>query len=590
MIVPATLLALALSLVATPAAADAVVVTRAMTANTIMEAFVEDERIVVELEVSDDDETALRDLIAGASSAPNLPVPVSANAGLSIQADGRRLKGTVEQIERRKRIERDEVSGEPLPSAGTENVVFLKLNYPLRTQPEQLIFEPPLTADGYAAVDIGFVVYHRGIAVNDFRYLATGEPLHLDWEDPFYSRFDRRTLNRKYSSPMNIFLYVEPFEVRKEFVVRPLDLARFMDIDIEAHKPIPADQRTELLGELAAFLKDRARVTIDGEQPDPILDRIHFLQRGLRMTRVVTPDEPVDGTSAIIGAIFVYPVDGIPKDVRLTWDLFDDRITRVPASATDEAGPMPSFLTPDDAELHWVNYLKGSILPGELEVRVPQSHISVPLAVLVAVLGGIALLIAAVRRRSWVLGLAAVMLAFGGWLAQPMGGALYIAVPASIRTPSGDEVRPTLHALLYNVYRALDFREEEVVFDRLAQSLSGDVLERVYLEMRKGLRLESQGGARVRVRAVEVLDVTPAESEEPSQVETVTEESTQVETLETLRYRARWNATGTVGHWGHTHMRTNSYDALVTLGRIGSQWKIADIDILEEERILPNQR
>jgi len=305
------------------------------------------------------------------------------------------------------------------------------------------------------------------------------------------------------------------------------------------------------------------------------------------MTRVVTPDEPVDGTSAIIGAIFVYPVDGIPKDVRLTWDLFDDRITQVPASATDEAGPMPSFLTPDDAELHWVNYLKGSIIPGELEVRVPQSHISVPLALLVAVLGGIALFIAAVRRRSWVFGLAAAMLAFGGWLAQPVGGALHIAVPASIRTPSGDEVRPTLHALLYNVYRALDFRQEEVVFDRLARSLSGDVLERVYLEMRKGLRLENQGGARVRVRAVEVLDITP---EEPSQVETVTEESTQVEALESLRYRARWNATGTVGHWGHTHMRTNSYDALVTLGRIGSQWKIADIDILEEERILPGRR
>jgi hypothetical protein len=571
LIVPATLLALAFSFVAAPATADAVVVTRAMTANTIMEAFIEDERIVVELEVGADDETALRDLITGASSAPSLPAPVSANAGVSIQADGRRLKGTVEHPARRTRLERDEVSGEPLPSAGTENVVFLKLNYPLRTQPEQLIFEPPLTPEGYAAVDIGFVVYHRGVAVNDFRYLATGEPLHLDWEDPFYSRFDRRTLNRKYSSPMNVFLYVEPFEVRKEFVVRPLDLARFMDIDIEAHKPIPADQRTELLSELAAFLKDRARVTIDGEQPEPILDRIHFLKRGLRMTRVVTPDEPVDGTSAIIGAIFVYPVDGIPKDVRLTWDLFDDRITRVPASATDEAGPMPSFLTPDDAELHWVNYLKGGILPGELEVRIPQSHISVPLAVLVAVLGGIALFITAVRRRSWAFGLAGAMLAFGGWLAQPVGGALHIAVPASIRT------RPTLHALLYNVYRALDFRQEEVVFDRLARSLSGDVLERVYLEMRKGLRLESQGGARVRVRAVEVLDITP-------------EESSQVEAVETLRYRARWNATGTVGHWGHTHMRTNSYNALVTLGRIGSQWKIADIDILEEERILPSQR
>jgi hypothetical protein len=553
----AMLLGLALSVAAASASADAVMVTRAMTASTVMEVFIDDQGIVVELEVGSSDEAALRAL-----------------AALSIEADGRPLKGTVVERSRRKRIERDDVTGEPLPNESPDDVTFLKLHYPLHTHPKELAFEPPLTTDGYATTDIGFVVYHHGIAVNDFRYLSTGEPLVLDWDDPFYSRFDRRTLNRKYGSPMNIFLYVEPFEVRKEFVVRPLDLARFMDIDIRAHQSIPADERDEVLQRLADFLKTRARVTIDGEQPEPILDRIHFLQRGLRMTRVVTPDEPVDGTSAIIGAIFVYPVDGIPKDVRLTWDLFDDRITRVPASATDEAGPMPSFLTPEDPELHWVNYLKGSALPSELEVEVPTSHLEIPIALLVAVLAALGFLIAAVRRRSWVLGLAATMLVVGGWVAQPVGGLIDIPIPASIRTPSGEEAAPTIHALLYNVYRALDFRQEEVVFDRLAQSLSGDVLERVYLEMRKGLRLENQGGARVRVREVELLDVIPQESTEPG----------------TLRYRTRWNATGSVGHWGHTHMRTNAYDALLTLGRAGEQWKLADIDILEEQRVVAGQR
>jgi len=567
--VRAALVALAVSLTAAPALADAVVITRAMTASTIMEAFVNDESIVVELEVGASDEAALRELIGAASSAPSLPTRIPANVGLSIQADGRRLKGTVEELIRRKRIERDEVSGKPVPSPGTEDVVFLKLRYPLRIRPKQLIFEPPLTAEGYATANIGFVVYHHGIAVNDFRYLAAGEPLTLDWDDPFYSRFDRRTLNRKYGSPMNVFLYVEPFEVRKEFVVRPLDLARFMDIDIVAHQPIPAEKRPEVLKRLATFLEGRAPVTIDGEQPTPILDRIHFLKRGLRMTRVVTPDEPVDGTSAIIGAIFVYPVDGIPEDVRLTWDLFDDRITRVPASATDEAGPMPSILTPDDAELHWVNYLKGGTLPSELEVDVPQSHLSIPIASVVAVLLALGLIFVSARQRSWAFGLAAVALLAGSWLAPPIG-MIKVPVAASIRTPSGDEARPTIHALLYNVYRALDFRQEEVVFDRLAQSLAGDVLEQVYLEMRKGLRLENQGGARVRVREVEVLEVTA-------------EESTQAGIL---RYRTRWNTTGSVGHWGHTHMRTNSYDALVTLRRIDDQWKIADIDILEEQRIV----
>ena len=61
--------------------------------------------------------------------------------------------------------------------------------------PEPAIVHIDQTDDGYAASDIGFVVYHRGIAVNDFRYLAAKEPILLDWGDPFYTRFERRTLN-----------------------------------------------------------------------------------------------------------------------------------------------------------------------------------------------------------------------------------------------------------------------------------------------------------------------------------------------------------------------------------------------------------
>ena len=548
------------------ALADAVMVTRAMKASTIMEAFVEEDAIVVQLEIGDQELAKFPLLVQAAANAKGFPLPIPTASGLVFLADGARLGGTMQSAERRKKVERDEVSGEPLPTSKTEEALFVVLRYPLRNQPKALVLSPP-SKDGYATADIGFVVYHRGVAVNDFRYLSSSERLELDWEDPFYSRFDRRALKRKFDSPMNIFLYVEPFEVRKEFVVRPLDLARFTELDIQAHEPIRADRRDAMLAQIAEFLATRSPVTIDGQQLDPILDRIHFLKRGLRMTRVVTADEPVDGTSAVVGAIFVYPVDGLPKDVRLDWDLFDDRIARVPAAATDEAGPMPYFLTSDDRQLHWVNYLKGSALPGTLEVQSPKSHLSVPVGLSVGLMLALGLWVVAWRRRSWVLGHAAVALVALAWfLPTP---SLEIPVPSKVRAPSGEEAAPTIHALLYNVYRALDFRDEEVVFDRLAQSLSGDVLERVYLEMRKGLRLENQGGARVRVREVDLLHVIPVQAAEAG----------------SLRYRTQWNATGSVGHWGHTHMRTNQYDAELTLARIEAQWKIADIEILREQRV-----
>ncbi|MGB3052276.1 MAG: hypothetical protein WBB42_14830 [Polyangiales bacterium] len=546
--------------------ADAVMVTRAMTAGTIMEAFIEGDAVLVKLEIGDQELARFPSLVGTAANATDFPVPIPAASELVFLADGARLRGTMESAERRKKVERDVVSGEPLPAAKTEEALFLVLRYPLRNQPKALVLSPP-SKDGYATADIGFVVYHQGVAVNDFRYLAASERLQLDWEDPFYSRFDRKTLKRQFDSPMNIFVYVEPFEVRKEFVVRPLDLARFTDLDIQPHEPIPPERRDAVLAQIEEFLSKRAPVTIDGQQPKPILDRIHFLKRGLRMTRVVTPDEPVDGTNAIVGAIFVYPVDGLPKDVRLDWDLFDERIRRVPGTATDEAGPMPYFLTPDDSQLHWVNYLKGGSLPGRLEVRPPKSHLSTPIGFSLGLLLAFGLWIAAWRRRSWALGHAAVAVAVVAWLLPTPS--VEVPVPSKIRMPSSEEAAPTIHALLYNVYRSLDFRDEEVVFDRLAQSLSGDVLERVYLEMRKGLRLENQGGARVRVREVDLLEVVPAEAQEAG----------------TLSYRTKWNATGSVGHWGHTHMRTNQYDAQITLARLKGQWKMADVQILEEQRV-----
>ena len=162
-------------------------VTRAMTASTIMEAFVEDERVVVELEVGAERRGGLRELIAAASSAPSLPAPIPADAGLSSLAPtAARLKGTVDELARRKRIERDEVSGEPLPNDGRPKTSSSSSSdYPLRTQPKELVFEPPLNDDGYAATDIGFVVYHHGIAVNDFRYLAAGEPVLPRLGGPF---------------------------------------------------------------------------------------------------------------------------------------------------------------------------------------------------------------------------------------------------------------------------------------------------------------------------------------------------------------------------------------------------------------------
>jgi hypothetical protein len=139
---------------------------------------------------------------------------------------------------------------------------------------------------------------------------------------------------------------------------------------------------------------------------------------------------------------------------------------------------------------------------------------------------------------------------------------------AALESHQAEEV---LHALLHNTYRAFDRRDESLVYDRLALSISGDLLSDVYLQMRRSMELENQGGARVKVDQVEVLEVDEQKAAGTG-----------------LAFACRWTAAGSVGHWGHIHRRINQYDAVITIESVDRVWKITRIDLREEQRIDPN--
>ena len=42
---------------------------------------------------------------------------------------------------------------------------------------------------------------------------------------------------------------------------------------------------------------------------------------------------------------------------------------------------------------------------------------------------------------------------------------------------------------------------------------------------------------------------------------------------------------GTVGHWGHIHMRKNQYEANINVEPVDGAWKITELELLEEKRI-----
>jgi hypothetical protein len=186
----------------------------------------------------------------------------------------------------------------------------------------------------------------------------------------------------------------------------------------------------------------------------------------------------------------------------------------VPAAATDEAGGMPSSLSPDNPELHWRNFLTDPTVPAMMAVTLPETpRISVP--VISAVCFGLVLALLSMdycKSRTGTRFPSSVFVA--GTVALLLGVVTLSYARASLPNPMArraaletQQAEEVLHALLHNVYRAFDHRDENLVYDRLALTISGDLLTDVYLQMRRSMELENQGGARVKVDEVELLAV-----------------------------------------------------------------------------------
>ncbi len=559
---------------------DALVITRAMLASTIAEIWVEQDSVVVEFEIGPGDIKAFRNLLPdelfarlGYAPEPWIDRLLEfAAEDFTVRADdGSPSPGRLRSLEVRERIQRDQVTGQALPNQPdeAETVVFARLAYPIPGRPASVTIGPRSPEPGDELASIGFVAYHEGLHVNAFRYLGQPERLVLDWNDPWYSRFENRNLWRQYRSPVSAYLYVEPFEVRKEIVVRPRDLAQWgLDLGLADRDVIPVAEQEEIKRRVAEFLAGRNPVTIDGQPAEGFLDRIHFIYRNLRTSGVVQPPQDLPAVSATLGVIWVYPVSGLPGEVEMTWEMFSDRIDRIPAAATDEAGSLPYFLSEDDAVLRWENFLTNPTVPGLVPVLDPPRRSYVFLAASILSLafllwmGSRALSDLKSGRRPAmqtlaIAGLAAVVFA--------------ISLPAGMRSfrLTDEDTRVVLGGLLLNVYKAFDYREEEVIYDALARSASGDLLTNIYLETRRSLELANQGGARAKVKSVDVLGATndPLDGDRG------------------FRTRATWDVAGSVGHWGHVHQRVNQYEADLTVQVIDGAWRITDLEVIQEERL-----
>ena len=105
------------------------------------------------------------------------------------------------------------------------------------------------------------------------------------------------------------------------------------------------------------------------------------------------------------------------------------------------------------------------------------------------------------------------------------------------------------------------------MYDALEHSITGDLLEELFLKIRSGLRMQEQGGAIANVQNVKIASINPAPNTRAS-------------------FNCTWNVTGTVEHWGHIHTRENQYSARITLDiSQKGRGRISKFEVTDEKRV-----
>jgi len=377
----------------------------------------------------------------------------------------------------------------------------------------------------------------------------------------------RRVAARFPDAALQSFVAVAAFEVRHEVLVRLKDVADRIGLGTSGE--LAVEEQDDVKQRVRELVGMRTSVAIDEERAEPVAYRVDFL--GLNpqgaLPRLSAIPEPID--AAWLGVTAVYPTVATPREVAVRWESFDAAQT-IPATVTDPESSRSAELTAGRPVLRWENELSEDPAPIVTAIEVEAATVWVPVWSLLP-LGALVLLALAVvrdRRRELSLALVRVMLACALVLGPVAGIAM--ALPFSVGSiPNPVQARRILTGVLPNVYRAFEFPTESAVYDRLALSVTGETLAEVYLEHRRAVRMEERGGAKARVEAVEVLEVTSVEPGVPGG----------------FVADAAWTVGGTVTHFGHRHFRQNRYDARVVVEPVEGHWKILSIEVLNEERL-----
>jgi hypothetical protein len=468
--------------------------------------------------------------------------------------------------------------------------------YQLEQPPEFLTFQNYIIDYNFALPsEVKLLVKQAGSDVPYADVLKIKQPktVRFDWDQPLSNLltgdelrawFDdtrEKTLGLTSYGGVYSFIYVTPREVRHEVLLPLANLNEFLRFQQADPWYLEVEEQDLAEPQIREFFSEGNPVTVNGRVVQPRFDRIDFGGLDVRDFGRVRQRKRISLANGRVGVIMSYPTRNIPDEVTVTWNKFSKMLKDVDVV----------LIGPDDKveKKQFSRYLSDNTvvwtnpgippLPEVVDVQVEASAIDrtsdLPLVSMIALLALVVAVLMMLFRSTVTrgrVGFAVLLLAvtlFAWPVRTPV--TLPFATPAPIRPEDAATVFSTLHT---NLFRSFDYKTEDDVYDALARTTDGPLLKKIYLDMRRSLEVQEQGGAVSNIDRIEIVDGRVAErpvGEEPL-------------VPPDFAFHCTWELEGTVEHWGHIHRRTNRYEALFNVANIDGLWKFTEFQAINEEQ------
>ena len=368
-------------------------------------------------------------------------------------------------------------------------------------------------------------------------------------------------------------IYLDPWQIEKEFIISPLALQQWVDLGIDAESELTPEIREEMKPSVAKFLARKCPVTVQDEEVAFTLDRIHFIEPDAAEFALIDPGSTVAPGDIRISVIYAAPNKDLRQALQVFWDLIPGNAPFVSVKVADAGGTRNFNLTSFNPSLNVRGRYRADArtapLPPPPVDLLPAAVTKIPWLTILLLLFLFPLLVRVLRKNSNSARLivALVLLATGAVLSR-RHVTFDLRRQSSGNVVSKEESTLILDPLLRGIYHAFHYPDQSEQYDILQKVVGGKALTPVFLEVQRTLESRERDGARVRVSDLRIEDSQPSPLPGRPGFETA----------------CNWEVSGRVGHWGHFHDRTNLYRATFEIEPLEGVWKITGLTLHERER------